>query len=150
MPGMEYMPPNNDMAPYANPENVFIKHLTEIQFPENIEEEFRKKWIHRLMFSGKEKSTGFIENPKTTKLNSLMRMNLGLMESLELDNLLWSTVFDNIDIMKITHGQHGNLIHAITTKRQEFTDKTKLTPQHWKDRLGGLFKNEQEPQMQRY
>ena len=151
MPGMEYMPMNNDMAPYRDSENVFIKHLTEVQYPENIDEEFKKKWVHRTMFSGKEKSTGFIENPKTCKLNSLMRMNLGLMETLGLDNLLWSEVFDNIDIMKVTHGQHGNLINAITTKRQEFTDKTKRMPDNWKDKLGGLFKTD-EPQerMQRY
>jgi hypothetical protein len=150
MPGMEWMPQQN-IAPYTNPENVFIKHLTEIQCPEDMDEEFKKKWIHRFMFSGKEKSTGFIENPKTCKLNSLMRMNLGLMESLGVDNLLWSTVFDNIDIMKVTHGQHGNLINAITTKRQEFTDKTQQLPTTWKDKLSGLFKNEPEnPQMQRY
>ena len=64
-PGLEYMQEDTSLAPYQNPENVFIKHLTEIQFPEHIEEEFRQRWSHRLMFSGKEKSTSFIENPRT-------------------------------------------------------------------------------------
>jgi len=145
MPGAEYMQASEQMSPYANPENVFIKHLTEIHIPQEAGEEFKKKWMHRLMFSGKEKSTAFMENPKTATYNNLQRMDLGLMESLDCDNLLWTTVFDNIDIMKVTHGQHGNLIKQLTVKRQEFADKTERKQNDWKGKIGNMFKKD-EPQ----
>ena len=150
--GSEYIQPI--MSPYQNPENIFIKHLTQIQWPEEIPEEMRDQWVHRLMFSGKEKSTAFMENIHTLKLNSLQRMNLGLMETLGLHNLLWSTIFDNIDIMKCTQGQHGNLVKAVTTKRQEFTDKTPMEQKRRLSQMRNLFlgnTNEPEqPQLQGY
>jgi len=148
IPGSEYIPNQPDFSPYVNPENVFIKHLTEVQYPEGIDEEFKKKWVHRLMFSGKEKSTSFVENPKTLVFNSLQRLNLGLMESLQCDNLIWTAVWENLDVMKMTQGQRGNLIHAITTKRQEFTDKTQHQPSTFRNKINTLLgmKNEQSEQ----
>lgn len=143
MPGAEYMQASEQMSPYRNSENVYIKHLTEIHIPKEVDEGFKKKWLHRLMFSGKEKSTAFIENPKTARYNNLQRMDLGLLESLECENLIWTTVFDNIDIMKVTHGQHGNLMKAITVKRQEFADKTERKQNDWKGKIGGMFRKDE-------
>lgn len=147
MPGAEYFQSPEQVNPYLNPENVFIKHLTEIHIPEELGEEFKKKWAHRLMFSGKEKSTAFMENPKTSNYDTMQLMNLGLMESLECTNLLWTTVFDNINVMKMTHGQYGNLIKAITIKRQEFTDKTERKQSGWKGKIGDMFKRDEQPEV---
>lgn len=142
MPGAEYLQSPYQMNPYANNENVFIKHLTEISFPEDVGEETKKKWVHRRMFSGKEKSTAFIQNPRTCELNSIQKMNINLMETLGTEDLLWSTVFDNIDIMKVTQGQRGNLINAITVKRQEFTDKSQREQKGLRERLSGMVQRQ--------
>jgi len=149
-PGQEYMQNPLNISPYVNPENVFLKHLTEVQYPENIDDEFKNKWVHRLMFSGKEKSTAFMESHKTTGLDISQMVNISMMESFDewYKNLIWSEVFDNINIMKLTQGQHGNLIHAITTKRQEFTDKTQIKPVGWKERMGKIMQGNQQQEEQ--
>lgn len=51
--------------------------------------------------------------------------NLGMIELLDLDELKWSQVYDMLDASVTTHGQHGNMIKALTIKRQEFTDRSR-------------------------
>lgn len=135
------------MQQYVNPENVFIKHLTQRQPIEGvIDNDFLKDHSHRVMFTGKEKSLAFIENPKTIQVNTCQRMNLSLMESLGLYNLIWSQVWDNMDIMVTTQGQKGNMMNAMITKRQEFKDTTLKEKKRWT--LPGLMKKPEEPQPQ--
>ena len=148
MPGAEYLQSPYQVNPYVNTENVFIKHLTEVSFPEEVTEETKQKWVHRRMFSGKEKSTAFISNPRTCEVNEIQRMNMNLMETLQLENLIWGSVFDNIDIMKMTQGQHGNLLNAITVKRQEFTDKTINTNKTIREKLSGMMQRQPQQQEQ--
>ena len=150
MPGLEYMQSPMNLSPYRSDENAFLKQFTEVQYPEEIDEETRKKWVHRIMFSRKEKGTAFMENPNTTKLNSIMLLNMKLMEMLGCENLIWSTVFDNIDIMKTTQGQHGNLIKQLTVKRQEFADKTEQRNKKFFEKAGDYFKTNEEPEHKGY
>jgi len=115
-----------------NQENAFIKYLTQIQPIENIiTQDFLKNWKHRIMFTGKEKATGFIENPRTLQINSCQRMNLSIAESLGLESVVWDEVWDNKDIMVATQGQRGNLMNALITKKQEFKDTSEAKRRKW-------------------
>ena len=154
-PDNESLPRFHDAVPtwmeqgvYINPENAFIKHLTERQpIPGIVDVDKLKEYNHRVFFSGKEKSTAFVGNPKTIQVNTCMRMNLSLMESLGLENLKWAEVWDNIDIMVITQGQSGNLVNAMITKKQEFKDTSKKELTSLKEKL---FGRKEQPQEQGY
>lgn len=148
----EHEPPQYEERPswlesgmYANPENVIVKHLTERQPIEGVVEKDKlKENDHRVFFSGKEKSTAFISNMRTIQVNTCMRMNLSLMESLHLNDLKWAEVWDNIDMMVTTQGQGGNMVKALITKIQEFKDSSRKPAE---SRLGKLFKKEEQPKV---
>ena len=143
-PGLQYYN-QEDMAPFRSNENAFVKHLTERHIPGELGDEHKKEWIHRTVYSGKERSTAFFEDPRSLQYVNASLQNLGLIETLHLDELKWSQVYDMIDIAVTTQGQHGNMIHALTIKRQEFADKTKRTEN--RSMFGGLLKKK-EPEEQ--
>jgi len=127
---------------YINPENIFIKHITQRQPIEGIiDTDFLKEYSHRVMFSGKEKATAFVGKAQTVQINTCQRQNLSLMESLGLHNLLWWEVWDNIDLMVLSQGQKGNLMNALITKKQEFKDASKQERKGW---LRGMIKPKEE------
>lgn len=146
MPGAEYMP-NLQTAPYRSNENAFIKHLTERHIPGELGEEHKDRWMHRTVYSGKERSTAFFEDPRSLQLINVSRENLGLIETLDEDELKWQHTYDMIDLSVTTHGQHGNLIKALTIKRQEFEDKSRMNEeQGLLQKIGSSLKGNQEQQ----
>ena len=150
MPGAEYLP-NMQMYPYRSNENAFIKHLTERHIPEEMGSEHKNKWFHRTMYSGKERSTAFFEDPRSLMFINASRKNLNLMEVLDQDELIWSQTYDMIDTAVTTHGQHGNLMKALTIKRQEFQDKTeRMADKTILQKLFGKKEEENQPMMVRY
>jgi len=146
MPGSEYMP-DLQTAPYRSNENAFIKHLTERHIPGELGDEFKNRWIHRKIYSGKERSTGFFEDPRSLQLINVARENLGLIELLDEEELKWQHTWDMIDLAVTTHGQHGNLMKALTIKRQEFEDKSmRQKEQGFLEKIGnGLRGNKEQP-----
>jgi hypothetical protein len=123
MPGMEYY--HEDVAPYRSSETAFIKHLTERHIPRELGKEHKAEWIHRTIYSGKERSTAFFEDPRSLQFINASRVNLSLIELLQVEELKWPQVYDMLDMAVTTQGQHGNMIKALTVKRQEFTDKSR-------------------------
>jgi len=122
-----------------------IRHLTQREPIEKIvTREDLKKFATRMMFSGKDKSTAFIKNPKMVQLNTRMRLNLSLMESLGLTNLAWDEIWSNIDLMALSQGQDGNMVRALITKVHEYRTKTdeEKKQKTW-ERLFGKKKEEQ-------
>jgi hypothetical protein len=138
--GMEYMQ-SNPMTWMRHSETAFVKHLTERHIPAELGDEHKKQWMHRLMYSGKERSTAFFEDPRSLQYINASRQNLTLIEALDIEELKWSQVYNMIDASVTTHGQHGNMIKSLTIKRQEFADKTKR--EESKGMLGGLFDKKQ-------
>lgn len=141
LPGMEYY--TEDMGPYRNPENVFVKHLTKRDIPVELGEEHKNRWLHRTMYSGKERSTSFFEDPRSLQFLNASRLNLDLIETLEVEELKWPQVYNMIDMAVTTHGQHGNMIKALTIKRQEFEDKSRRDEK--KGWLDGFMKKKEQP-----
>lgn len=143
--GMEYMQPEPGTWIRHN-ETAFVKHLTERHIPGELGDEHKMKWLHRMMYSGKERSTAFFEDPRSLQYINISRENLTLMEALDLDELIWSQVYNMIDASVTTHGQHGNMIKALTIKRQEFTDKSmrEEKPGFWSGLMGGDKKRPEE------
>ena len=123
MTGQEYLP-DLQQEIYRSNENAFIKHLTERHIPQELGQQHKQKWFHRTMYSGKERSTSFFEDPRSLQYIHASRQNLGMIEILEEEELKWHQVYDMTDTAVTTQGQHGNLLKALTIKRQEFTDKT--------------------------
>lgn len=134
---------DDEMEPYteitdrdytASQENAFIKYITQIDaIPNVIDNEFLRKYNRRVLFSGKFKGLAFINNPKTIKLNSCMRLNMSLEEDAGLLELADETVFDNIDVMQVTRGTRGNLQYALITQKREFRDTSE------KEKRKGFF-----------
>ena len=128
---------------YISQENAFIKYVTQLDaIPNIIDNTFLKKYRRRVLFSGKFKGLAFINNPRTIKLNSLMRINMSLEEDSGLEELADETVFDNIDVMQITRGTNGNLQYSLITQKKEFKD---LSPQNKrKSFFSGFLKRKDE------
>jgi len=139
-PGLQYYN-QEDMSQYRSNENAFVKHLTERHIPGELGDEHKKEWIHRTMYSGKERSTAFFEDNRSIQFINASLQNLGLIETLHIEELKWSQVYDMLDVSVTTQGQHGNMINALTTKRQEFADKTKRDEN--KGMLSGLLKKKE-------
>lgn len=138
---MEYYQ-QEDNAPFRSNENAFVKHLTERHIPPELGSYHKSIWLHRTIYSGKERSTAFFEDPRSLQYINASLQNLGLIEILQLEELKWSQVYDMIDIAVTTQGQHGNMIKALTIKRQEFADKTKRNEE--KGLLSDLLKKKDE------
>ena len=135
---------NPDRDGYTSQENAFIKYITQLDaIPHIIDTEFLHKYRRRVLFSGKIKGLSFIRNPKTIKLFSCQRNNLGLEEDAGLDELADETVFDNIDICQITRGTNGNLQNALITQKREFKDSSEQKKKGFLSNL--IKKKEQEP-----
>lgn len=135
---------SKDKDYYISQENAFIKYVTQLDaIPNIIDNAFLRKYRRRVMFSGKFKGLAFINNPKTIKLNSLMRINMSLEEDSGLEELADETVFDNIDVMQITRGTNGNLQYSLITQKKEFRD---TSPRNKKKSIfsGFLKRNEEE------
>jgi hypothetical protein len=143
LPGAEYIQ-QLDPSPYRSNENAFVKHLTERHIPADFGDEHKKQWLHRTVYSGKERSTAFFEDPRSLQFINASLKNLNLIETLNIEELKWPQVYDMVDMSVTTHGQHGNMIKSLTIKRQEFTDKSRRDEK--KNLLSGFLKKEEPPQ----
>lgn len=151
---MRYNPPESEQMPvdpetglpqdevyfegrpkYVSDQTAFMRWSTEIEQVDHIiDKEFLERNRHRVLDINKILPLSFIDNPKSIQLFRLRRNLSDMAMDAGLQDLVESTILDNLADYQTTRGIRGNYQNALITQRREWRDRSD------DEKSRGLFK----------